>query len=46
MGFLGDLSENTKKGLMVVGGLVLAGALYHKMKAPAARKNSRCNCGA
>jgi len=46
MGFLGDLSENTKKGLMLVGGLVLAGALYHKMKAPAARKNSRCNCGA
>lgn len=45
MGFLGDLSENTKKGLMLVGGLVLAGALYHKMKAPAARKNSRCNCG-
>lgn len=46
MGFLDDLSENTKKGLMLVGGLVIAGAIYHKMKAPAARKNSRCNCGA
>lgn len=46
MGFLADLSENTKKGLMLVGGLVIAGAIYHKMKAPAARKNSRCNCGA
>lgn len=46
MGFLGDLSENTKKGLLLIGGLVVAGALYHKVKAPVARKNSRCNCGA
>ena len=46
MGFLGDLSSGTKKGLMLLGGLVIAGALYHKTQTPKARKNSRCNCGA
>ena len=47
LGFLGDLSPGTKKGLMLLGGLVIAGTLYHKAKkGPPARKNSRCTCGA